>query len=877
MDDGKSLKRLMSERAREINDQALRAAPSKRLSRRRFLTASSAVALGLAAGCRGEPQSLEQRAGISVDYPIIGDGTATTLSAQCPYCGVGCGSLILTSDDGIAGVMPDPVHKVNQGLQCIKGLTANEPIAADRLNKVLIRRDMSDPLSGHVSQSKGRFDDAIFREATWEEAIQLVADKTVALAERFGGNSIGLYGSGQLPIETLWLENVLMKGVLGSNTVESSTRLGVGAAISGYFRSFGSDAPGGCFDDITSADLICHWGLNARSSHPVLFWRIIDEKVRRDIPTLVVDPRRTATVRGFEDVNSDNSRHFATVGGDMAIQNAIAHVLLNDHPDAVAWDFLREHATGWQEYTEAVQARYSPEQVRSHTGVKPGDIRRVAAVWAEASIAGRARGRGGVLCFTGAGHIQHIHGESNTVSLINLLALSGNIGRPGAGPFAMTGQANGMGERLVGTLTGRLPFNRAIEDRTWRDQVAAAWRIPADRLAETASRANPGMVVGMMERALAGDLHALFMIGGTHVGLPDVNHLVRPALTRTFNVVHEIYRDAPNNLYADVILPAAPWGEWVGGTFVNAERRLYVTDGTGRPLPNTKADLDILVEQGRAIADRLGLDGTVIFPYERNEDGFIDPEDVLRDMLHASRGSDADLTGLLEVEERERLTPYEQLRDLRGIHWPAPTGEHASNGGIPRRFLNQEQDWAERPYGSFGHDDGKLHIHIYEQSDDGRDETAERPDTDFLGRSWDNVPADKYPFWLGLGVAYEHSGTAKTIRAPTTRRLISEQYVEMHPDDARALGVADGDWVRVSTRRGSYEARCSIGLDSVVRPARNTVPRGYLFSPYNLSVADSAEIERNKWLVNAVSHRAYDPASGQVDFKRLAARIERLA
>ena len=154
--------------------------------------------------------------------------------------------------------------------------------------------------------------------------------------------------------------------------------------------------------------------------------------------------------------------------------------------------------------------------------------------------------------------------------------------------------------------------------------------------------------------------------------------------------------------------------------------------------------------------------------------------------------------------------------------------------------------------------------------------TPELPDFEFAEKRWDQVPKDKYPYWVGLGVVYEHFHTSKTIRSGTTKRLVPEMYLEMHADDARHIGVEDGEWVRVVTRRGFYEARASIGLDSKVKPARNTVPRGYMFSPWNLSVADSADPEKNRWLVNGVSHRAFDPVSGQADFKKLAARIEKL-
>jgi nitrate reductase NapA len=154
--------------------------------------------------------------------------------------------------------------------------------------------------------------------------------------------------------------------------------------------------------------------------------------------------------------------------------------------------------------------------------------------------------------------------------------------------------------------------------------------------------------------------------------------------------------------------------------------------------------------------------------------------------------------------------------------------------------------------------------------------TPDLPDEDYRGMSWDEVPKDKYPYWMGLGVVYEHFHTAKSNRSPTTRRLVPEMYVEMHPEDAADLGVEDGDKVRVITRRGSLEARAQVGTNSLVKPARNNVPRGYMFGPWNLSVADSADPKKNKWLANGITSRVWDPVSGQVDFKKSACRIEKI-
>ncbi len=154
--------------------------------------------------------------------------------------------------------------------------------------------------------------------------------------------------------------------------------------------------------------------------------------------------------------------------------------------------------------------------------------------------------------------------------------------------------------------------------------------------------------------------------------------------------------------------------------------------------------------------------------------------------------------------------------------------------------------------------------------------TPDLPDEKYRNRKWEDVPKDKYPYWMGLGVVYEHFHTAKSNRSPTTRRLVPEMYVEMHEEDAKDLGIKDGEKVRVVTRRGSLEARAQVGTNSLVKPARNSVPRGYMFGPWNLSVADSADPKKNKWLANGISSRVWDPVSGQADFKKLACRIEKV-
>ena len=268
------------------------------------------------------------------------------------------------------------------------------------------------------------------------------------------------------------------------------------------------------------------------------------------------------------------------------------------------------------------------------------------------------------------------------------------------------------------------------------------------------------------------------------------------------------------------------------------------------------------------------------------------------------------------MRERDGIGLYDQLRQLRGIQWPAPTRDIAREGGTARRYLGQE-GWSGQPYSNFSHPDGKARFKLCEQDygpnnqklkdtaealsvygakkgegpwlyknqkllETARDNALvpELPDIDFYDDKSksleDALTEGKYPFWLGLGIVYEHFHTAKTIRGATTLKLVPEQYVEVSAADARRWELEDGERVKIVTRRSSYEARVAVGASSMVRPARNEVPDGYLFSPWNLSVADSADPKVNRWLVNAVSHRAWDPVSGQADYKKIAARIERI-
>jgi len=893
-----------------------------KINRRDFIKGSAFVtasAAGASLFTGGNPE-LEAAPAVGEEN----DEGRKEFQSACPYCGVGCGTLIQVEKGKIVSMRPDPKHPTNRGLQCIKGLTAAEPLYTDRLEgDSYVRKDVwkewNKPGHGnleYVSKTKGSFDEKHFTRVPYEQASNMVAHKIAHLHKKYGGNSIGLYGSGQLTVEGQYLENLFMKGILGSNTIEANARMCMTSAVTGYFKTLGSDTPPLAYEDIELSDMVMHFGHNARESHPIIYWRIADTKKKRNISTVVVDPRYTGSSMGYNDINSKNHVHVPIINGDISFLNAIAHVLLKEHKDVIDWEFMKAHTTGWKEYTEGVLKDYSPEQVQDRMGnaeVTPALIRRVAGMFADATrkrmvrTRGGHAGYGGVIIMWGIGYNQHIHGQHNVISIINLLSMTGNLAKPGCGPFSMTGQPNAMGERFTGGLTGRLPFNQGLKNAPHRAKMAMAWGVPEKNLVNAMHSNNSGMAVGMMERAMKDDLKAMFFVYATHIDLPDSNNLIRPAITKTFTIVQEIYRHAPNNLYADVIFPAATWGE-AQGVYIQSERRIYVTDKAAQGPKGTHADLDMVIDKGREIGRLLGLDVDKIFHWKKLPDGSYDAEGVFRDVVKASVGTDTDLTGMLEVEKKDGIGLYDQLRELRGIQWPAPTYALARAGGATRRYMAQEGVWKNRPYGYFRTKDGTMHFKLCQQDYGKRKEvtaklmqfgvkkgfytidnrdllvqardmalTPDLPDDAYRGRPWNKVPKSKYPYWLGLGVVYEHFHTAKCNRSPTLRRLVPEMYVEMHEDDARDLGIKDGDKVRLITRRGSFEARAQVGgTNSLIRPARNNVPRGFMFSPWNLSVADSADPRFNKWLVNATSNRAYDPVSGQADFKKLAARIEKI-
>lgn len=909
----------------------------KGLTRRTFLKASAA-ATGAAAvsGLFGKEFITAGEA----EKGIAHAAERKSFYAACPYCGVGCGTTVQVEGNKIVGIIPRRDYPTNKGLQCIKGLTADEPLLVDRFpaewakKPVLVRKDMSDPITGNVSKTKGAggMDDKHFNRVTWEEGLDIAANKLTELIKKFGPNTVGMWSSGQQFTENNYLENKIMKGVMGTTTIEGSPRMCMTSAVTGYFATQGSDLAAGSYSDIDKADFITHWGHNPREGHPVLFWRIADKKRRDDIPTLIVDPRRTPSVKGYEAINPNNSYHFPTINGDLAIHNAIAYEILTRHEQVIPYDWLEKNAKGWKEYLQGVKENYNARGPEAKTkrgmDIDPDQIAKIADIWADASMKGRQRGYGGVVSFWGIGYNQHLHGQHNTIGIYNLHAITGNVGRPGAVPFSMTGQPNAVGRRMMGGLTGRLPFNQGIENVGHRDSISQLWGIDPARLAATAEQKNPGLGLGMYERANPSRvgkpdaINALWLTLGTHIDPPDTATLVRPAITRTFTIAQELYHHAPNNFYADVIFPGVSWGE-ASGFYVSSERRMSVNSKCVDLQPGYYSDTRIYIELGKRMAKNLGLDVKKIFPYKlvkKGGDMDYDTEEIFREIARGSAlpGSDIDISGILEVEKRDGKSPYQQLAELGGIQWPAPTYEVAKAGGLKYRFNHQEDKYwpdKDKHYKNYRTADGLLNVKLvhndYTKLKEVQAEMAkagvetgwlfidhldvlkaardggmfpESPDVEHRGKKWDEVPKDKYPYFFNSGIVYEHFHTARTIRSATSRKLVPEQYLEIHPEDAKDLGIKDGDLVRILSKRidpltnkpPEVICRASVGDGSKVKPARNSVPRGMVFQPWNLEVADSPDPAKNKWMTNFITHHAWDPVSGQADYKKGVCRIEKV-
>ncbi|HQT30787.1 MAG TPA: molybdopterin-dependent oxidoreductase [Thiobacillus sp.] len=519
------------------------------------------------------------------------------VSSVCCYCGTGCGVLIETEAGKITGVRGDPAHPANQGKLCTKGATLH----------------LSAQAGGRALVPELRTERAAKRQPTsWAAALDHVADKFNAVIREHGPDAVGFYISGQLTTEAYYVFNKLAKGLVGTNNVDTNSRLCMSSAVAGYKATLGADSPPGCYDDIDHAGVIFIAGSNTAFAHPILFRRI--EAARKANPALkliVVDPRRTDTA-------AEADLHLSILPGtDVALFHAMLNVMLWE--ELIDRDFIAAHTDGWDALRATVR-EYSPEKVAPICGVSVADIVQ-AARWFAA---------GPTLSLYCQGLNQSSCGTDKNATLINLHLASGQIGKPGAAPLSLTGQPNAMGGREVGGLANLLSAHRDMGNPAHRAEVAALWGV--DEVPAT-----PGKTaIEMFEAVKRGEIKALWIACTNPAQSLPNQALVHEALqTAECVVLQEAFADTETARYADVLLPASAWGE-TEGTVTNSERCITRVHAAVPPPGKARPDWAIVCDFARRL---LPEKGARLFPYA-------DAEAVFNEHRESTRGRDLDITGL---------------------------------------------------------------------------------------------------------------------------------------------------------------------------------------------------------------------------------------
>ncbi|MBO0922721.1 bifunctional nitrate reductase/sulfite reductase flavoprotein subunit alpha [Cellulomonas sp. zg-ZUI222] len=666
--------------------------------------------------------------------------------------------------------------------------------------------------SATVLTAGGRLTSALVRTergaapvpADVDRAIDEVARRLREILDRDGPDAIALYVSGQMSIEAQYLANKLAKGYLRTSRIESNSRLCMASAGTGYKLSLGADGPPGSYDDLDHADVFLLVGANMADCHPVLFLRLLD-RVKAGARLIVVDPRRTAT--------ADRADLFLQVrpGTDIALLNGLLHLLVEE--GAVDEEFVAEHTEGW-EAMPPLLADYPPDVVEGLTGVPAADLRAAAALIAGATS--------WVSCWT-MGLNQSTHGTWSTNALVNLHLATGAIGRRGSGPFSLTGQPNAMGGREMGYMGPGLPGQRSVLDPDDRAFCEDLWGVPRGTI--RADGAGTG-TIDMFRRMAEGEIRACWVICTNPVASVGNRRTVIEGLERAELVVtQDVFADTETNAYADVVLPAAMWSE-ADGVMVNSERTMTLArralSAPGGALP----DWQLIAR----VATAMGFDG---FAHASSEEVFAE----LRRSSNPRTGYDL------------RGVTYERLR--RGpVQWPAAPDGPARN---PLRYLN---DGVHQP--RHVRQDGTAPRLVF-PTPSGRAVFHARPHVDPA-----ELPDDDHPFLLITGrVAHQWHTLTKTGRVPALNRLNPGPFVEVHPDDAARLALADGASVEVASRRG--RAVLPVVVTDRVRP-------GTSFAPFHWN-----DLFGEYLSVNAVTNDAVDPLSFQPELKACAVALTPVA
>jgi ferredoxin-nitrate reductase len=750
----------------------------------------------------------------SGDWPVRVDehvegAVERWVQSACALCSHGCGLDIGVRGDRIVGVRGRAVDRVNHGRLGPKGLygwQANN--ALDRLTRPLVRQGPE------------------LREATWEEAMNLVVDRTRDIHGRKGGGGLGFYTSGQLFLEDYYTLALVARGGLGTNHLDGNTRLCTATAGQSLKETFGCDGQPAGVHDIEFCDTILHVGINTAETQTVLWMHELDRLRGPDPPrTVVIDPRETASAR-------EADVHLAIrPGTNLAVLNGLAQQLIEN--DRIDGAFLERHTIGFDSL-EKIVARYTPAWVAEICGVSTDDIRRAAEILGEADR---------LLTFVLQGVYQSHQATASACAANNLNLLRGMIGRPGCGILQMNGQPTAQNTRETG-CNGDLPGFRNWQNKGHVEELAALWNVDVLQIPHWGP---PTHAMEIFRYAEKGSIEFLW-VSGTNpaVSLPELRR-VRSILARDslFLVVSDAFLTETARL-ADVVLPTALWGEKTG-TFTNTDRTVHLSEQAVEPPGEARTDMEIFLDYARRL-DLQDRDGEPLVKWST-------PEECFDAWKECSRGRPCDYTGV----------SYEKLRGGSGIQWPC---NDASPDGTERLYENHLFATTPDACEDYGHDlrTGATLSEAQFTSLRARGRAI------LKAVDWtpsEEVPRDEYPFALTTGRTVYHFHTrTKTGRAPELRAAAPEPWVELCPADADQLGLSDGEFVRVSSPRGFIEA-----------PARLEGTRpGVVFIPFHYGywdLTDNAGPDGCPRAANELTLTAWDPVSKQPQLKTAAVKVER--
>ena len=842
------------------------------LSRRDFVKATAVSAAMAAAG-----GSLAAMAGCTTGGG--GDSAdlegAVTYTSVCRYCGCGCGVLVTVKDGQLISVVGDPDNESNRGLNCVKGYyLANALTGEKRLTKPLIRDDKG---------TKGT--DTGLREAEWEEALDLVASK---LRETWKADKsrLAFWGSGQQPITEGYLTAKFWKAGLLSNNIDPNARMCMASAVVGFMNVFQTDEPAGCYEDLDNADVFITWGANMAEAHPMLYSRLTahkltDENVRHyDLTTL-----KTRT-----SASADKVLVFRP-GSDLAIANAIANYLVSN--DLYDHQFVEDHlqfkmgaedignayedtydkseqgqAAGnvepctFEDYAARL-SEYTFEYASELSGVSVEDLQELAQVFADPNLR--------VMSLWTMGVNQHNRGTWMNHCIHNLHLISGKYGKPGSTAFSLTGQPSACGTaREVGTFCHRLPADLVVNNDVHRRYTEAIWDLPEGYLDPISA---PGFhTIKLFREMSKGNIDFLWSAHNNWAqSLPNLTRFLgedgeHMGIFDTFIAVNEVY-PTKTTKYADVVFPAAMWVEREG-QFGNAERRTSVFEKALNPPGEAKWDVWILLQIAKRVLEGETIDGKDAFDhlfgfvYDKQADDFIgNDREVNRaiweeyrifsnpEMKPAAAKINTDNNMHMEAKQ---LAPYDEYLTHHGMTWPVreKDGQWMSTKW---RFVNgkQEDGYDEVGIAQYG-TAGLANDMSWYKTAGGRPSVVFRPYEPPA-----QEPDAEFPFWFCTGRLLEHWHTGTMTRnVAELNRALPEALLNMHPEDAAELGLADGDMARVTSPHGTFEIKISLS-------GRTEPPRGLVFAPF------FAE----ETLINLAVQDYYCPLSKETDYKKTCVRI----